>query len=161
MRAVHWLSRSAGRRLGLVGACIALALAFRPSPGLGQSREASAVFAGGCFWGVESVFEHVRGVRSATSGYSGGSVVDPSYELVETGGTGHAESVRVVYDPSVVSYRQLLTVFFLVTHDPTTRDRQGPDAGSQYRAIVFYQDSAQREDVRSYIAELTAHKAFA
>ena len=161
MQAVHSSARSMGRRLGTIFACGAMALAGSPSPGFGQSREASAVFAGGCFWGVGSVFEHVRGVRSATSGYSGGSVPDPSYELVETGGTGHAESVRVVYDPAQVSYRQLLEVFFLVAHDPTTRDRQGPDAGSQYRAIVFYQDSAQREDVRSYIAELTARHALA
>jgi peptide-methionine (S)-S-oxide reductase len=158
MRGVRTV-RYTGRRLGSSGACVALALACSPSPGVGQSHQATAVFAGGCFWGVESVFEHVRGVRSATAGYSGGSVADPSYELVETGGTGHAESVRVVYDPAEVSYRQLLEVFFLVAHDPTTRDRQGPDAGSQYRAIVFYQDSVQREIVRSYIAELTAHRA--
>ena len=160
MRKGHGMARLAGGRLGTICACVAMVAAGRPTPGPGQSREASAVFAGGCFWGVESVFDHVRGVRSATSGYSGGSVPDPSYELVETGGTGHAESVRVVYDPAQVSYRQLLEVFFLVAHDPTTRDRQGPDAGSQYRAIVFYQDSVQREDVRSYIAELTARHAF-
>jgi peptide-methionine (S)-S-oxide reductase len=138
-----------------------VALLASPPLGFGQARQTSAVFAGGCFWGVESVFEHVRGVRSATSGYSGGSVADPSYEVVETGATGHAETVRVVYDPAQVSYRQLLAVFFLVAHDPTTRDRQGPDAGPQYRAIVFYQDSAQQREARSYIAELTAHRVVA
>jgi peptide-methionine (S)-S-oxide reductase len=159
MRALRWRYRVG--RLGCIGSIAILALGGGSSPAFGQSHEASAVFAGGCFWGVESVFEHVRGVRSATSGYSGGSVVDPSYELVETGGTGHAESVRVLYDPAVVSYRQLLAVFFLVAHDPTTRDRQGPDAGSQYRAMVFYQDTAQQREARSYIAELTAHRAFA
>ncbi len=152
--------RPTARRWGAVCALVPAALLAGPSPGLGQAREASAVFAGGCFWGVESVFEHVRGVRSATSGYSGGSVVDPPYELVSGGGTGHAESVRVVYDPAEVSYRQLLAVFFLVAHDPTTRDRQGPDAGPQYRGIVFYQDSAQAEEARAYVAELTAHRAF-
>jgi peptide-methionine (S)-S-oxide reductase len=161
---MHTSRRSVGtaaRRLGSLGGLIAVALAGHPSPGFGQAHQASAVFAGGCFWGVESVFEHVRGVRSATSGYSGGSAVDPSYERVETGGTGHAETVRLVYDPTVVTYRQLLAVFFLVAHDPTTRDRQGPDAGPQYRAMVFYQDSVQERETRSYIAELTAHRAFA
>src|SRR5687768_18227363 len=108
-----------------------------------HAQEADAVFAGGCFWGVQWVFEHVRGVTAVVSGYSGGSVANPTYELVGTGRTGHAESVRVTYDPSVVSYRELLEVFFRVAHDPTTRDRQGPDVGSDYRAIVFARDSAQ------------------
>lgn len=123
-------------------------------------REATAVFAGGCFWGVEWVFEHVRGVTSAVAGYSGGSVASPTYQQVNTGETGHAESVRIVYDPSQVSYRQLLEVFFLVAHDPTSRDRQGPDAGSDYRAIVFAQDADQRREAEAYLAELTAKKVF-
>ena len=156
----RFLPSLAGRR-GALGALGAAALLAGAVPGRAQAPEASAVFAGGCFWGVESVFEHVRGVRSATSGYSGGSVADPSYPQVETGGTGHAESVRVVYDPAEVSYRQLLAVFFLVAHDPTTRDRQGPDAGPQYRGIVFYQDSTQAAQARAYVAALTAHRAFA
>lgn len=123
-------------------------------------HEATAVFAGGCFWGVEWVFEHVRGVRSVEAGYSGGSVAAPTYEQVGTGTTGHAESVRIVYQPSEVSYRQLLEVFFLVAHDPTTRDRQGPDVGSDYRAIVFVGDSGQRHEAATYLAELTARHVF-
>lgn len=125
------------------------------------AQEAEAVFAGGCFWGVQWVFEHVRGVTAVVSGYSGGSVANPTYELVGTGRTGHAESVRITYDPSVVSYRELLEVFFRVAHDPTTRDRQGPDVGSDYRAIVFAQDSTQLREVAAYVAELTAQRVFA
>ena len=125
------------------------------------AQEAEAIFAGGCFWGVQWVFEHVRGVTAVVSGYSGGSVANPTYELVGTGRTGHAESVLVTYDPSVVSYRELLEVFFRVAHDPTTRDRQGPDVGSDYRAIVFAQDSMQWREVEAYVAELTAQRVFA
>jgi len=121
---------------------------------------ASAVFAGGCFWGIEGVFEHVKGVISATSGYAGGSVSSPSYMLVSTGTTGHAESVRVVYNPTQVSYDQLLQVFFTVAHDPTELNRQGPDVGTQYRSIVFYQDSLQRQRALAYVAELTKEKVF-
>lgn len=114
----------------------------------------TAVFAGGCFWGVQGVFQHVNGVVSATSGYSGGTVANPSYELVSTGATGHAESVRVVYDPSKVSYQQLLDVFFRVAHDPTQLNRQGPDVGSQYRSAIFYTTDAQRQAAQAYIAQL-------
>jgi peptide-methionine (S)-S-oxide reductase len=119
-----------------------------------------AVFAGGCFWGIEAVFEHVKGVKSATSGYTGGSVASPSYEQVSTGTTGHAESVRVVFDPSVVTYEQLLQVFFMVAHDPTQLNRQGPDHGTQYRSVIFYADDAQRQSAESAIAKLKASKAF-
>lgn len=122
--------------------------------------QATAVFAGGCFWGIEGVFEHVKGVTSATAGYAGGSVASPSYEQVSSGATGHAESVRVMYDPSQVSYGQLLEVFFSVAHDPTQLNRQGPDPGTQYRSIVFYGDSTQRRAVEAYVAELTRKKAF-
>ncbi len=125
-----------------------------------RTQTAEAVFAGGCFWGVQWVFEHVRGVKSVISGYSGGNVPDPTYELVGTGRTGHAESVLVTYDPSVVSYRQLLEIFFRVAHDPTTRDRQGPDVGSDYRAIVFASDSVQLRNVHSFVGELTAKRVF-
>jgi len=110
---------------------------------------------------VEWVFEHLRGVKSVVAGYSGGSTVAPTYEQVGAGTTGHAEAVRVVYDPEEVSYRQLLEVFFLVAHDPTTRDRQGPDVGPDYRAIVFVRDSGQRREVESYISELAARRLFA
>jgi peptide-methionine (S)-S-oxide reductase len=124
------------------------------------AQTAEAVFAGGCFWGVQWVFEHVRGVTSVVSGYSGGEVPNPTYELVGTGTTGHAESVVVTYDPSVVSYRQLLEIFFRVAHDPTTRDRQGPDVGSDYRAIVFASDSNQLREVRAFVRELEANRVF-
>jgi peptide-methionine (S)-S-oxide reductase len=99
--------------------------------------EKTAVFAGGCFLGVQAVFQHVRGVKSAISGYAGGMVASPSYEQVSSGQTGHAESVRVVYDPSQVTYGQLLRVFFSVAHDPTQLNRQGPDVGNQYRSEIF------------------------
>jgi len=122
--------------------------------------EQVAVFAGGCFWGVEGVFEHLKGVKSATSGYAGGSVASPSYEEVSSGETRHAESVRVVYDPAVISYDQLLEVFFKVAHDPTQLDRQGPDTGTQYRSVVFYGDQSQRESAEAYVAKLRAAKAF-
>src|SRR5207247_6105262 len=124
------------------------------------ATSATAVFAGGCFWGVEGVFEHVKGVLSATAGYAGGSVPSPSYEQVSTGATGHAESVRVTYDPAQVSYDQLLDVFFAVVHDPTQRNRQGPDVGTQYRSIVFYGDSLQRRLAEAYVADLTARKVY-
>lgn len=128
-------------------------LAARPS-------DADAVFAGGCFWGVEAVFEHLRGVKSAVSGYAGGTTNSPTYEDVGTDRTGHAESVRVTYDPSKISYAQLLEVFFTVAHDPTQKNRQGPDVGTQYRSIAFYGDAAQKAAIESYIAQLTATKVF-
>ncbi|MFP4189293.1 MAG: peptide-methionine (S)-S-oxide reductase MsrA [Halobacteriales archaeon] len=112
-----------------------------------------ATFAGGCFWCIEAPFKRVEGVDSVTSGYIGGDTENPTYEEVCSGTTGHAEAVRVVYDPDVVTYRELLEVFFAL-HDPTTRDRQGPDIGSQYRSAVFYHDEEQREEVEAYIEEL-------
>lgn len=124
-------------------------------------RSERAVFAGGCFWGVEAVFEHVRGVRGVTAGYAGGSAFTARYEKVETGRTGHAESVEVTYDPAQVSYGQLLKVFFSVAHDPTQVDRQGPDVGSQYRSVVFWRDEAQRDVAAAYIVQLDAAKVFA
>jgi peptide-methionine (S)-S-oxide reductase len=114
----------------------------------------TVVFAGGCFWGVQAVFQHTKGVVSATSGYSGGTVANPDYEQVSTGRTGHAEAVRVIYDPSKVSYQQLLTVFFTVAHDPTELNRQGPDVGTQYRSALFYTSEAQRQAAQAYIAQL-------
>jgi peptide-methionine (S)-S-oxide reductase len=120
----------------------------------------TAVFAGGCFWGVQGVFEHVKGVTSATSGYSGGFVKSPSYETVSTGVTGHAESVSVVYDPSQISYGQLLMVYFSVVHDPTQLDRQGPDTGSQYRSSIFYTSDEQKRIAEAYVSQLTAGKLY-
>lgn len=124
------------------------------------SSQRSVVVAGGCFWGIQAVFQHVKGVSSAMSGYSGGTVKNPSYEAVCTGRTGHAESVRVVYDPSQVSFGQLLKVFFSVAHDPTEVNRQGPDTGTQYRSIIFYENADQQKIARAYIEQLDAAKAF-
>jgi len=120
----------------------------------------TAVFAGGCFWGVEAVFRHVKGVSSAVSGYAGGMLVKPTYEQVGSGRTGHAESVEVTYDPAQVSYGQLLAVFFSVAHDPTQLDRQGPDVGTQYRSAIFYVNDDQKRVAESYIAQLDKAKAF-
>ena len=136
-----------------------LAFAAAPAPAHAATATAAAkldtvVFAGGCFWGVQAVFQHTKGVVRATSGYSGGTVAEPDYEQVSTGRTGHAESVRVIYDPSKVSYEQLLTVFFTVAHDPTELNRQGPDVGTQYRSALFYTSDAQRQSAQSYIAQL-------
>ncbi len=122
--------------------------------------EQTAIFAGGCFWGIQAVFEHVKGVKSAISGYAGGTVASPSYEQVSSGNTGHAESVRVVYDPSQVTYGQLLRVFFSVAHDPTLLNRQGPDVGTQYRSAIFYGSDSQKRIATAYVSQLTKAKAF-
>jgi peptide-methionine (S)-S-oxide reductase len=122
---------------------------------------ATAVFAGGCFWGVEAVFERVKGVRSVTSGYAGGTAQTANYDLVSAEQTDHAEAVRIVYDPSVVSYGKLLQVYFSVAHDPTQLNRQGPDVGKSYRSAVFPQTADQTKVVRAYIAQLTAAKRYA
>ena len=114
----------------------------------------TVVFGGGCFWGVQAVFQHVNGVVSATSGYAGGTVAKPSYEDVSTGRTGHAEVVRVVYDPQKVAYTKLLDVFFSVVHDPTQLNRQGPDHGTQYRSALFFTNDAQKTAAQAYVAQL-------
>lgn len=119
-----------------------------------------AVFAGGCFWGVEAVFERVKGVTSVTAGYAGGTAGTATYEQVSSETTGHAEAVRVVYDPKVVSYGTLLRVYFSVVADPTSLNRQGPDAGPSYRSAIFPQNPAQRQVATAYIAQLGAAKAF-
>ncbi|MDQ2701315.1 MAG: peptide-methionine (S)-S-oxide reductase MsrA [Pseudomonadota bacterium] len=120
-----------------------------------------AVFAGGCFWGIEAVFEHVRGVEDAVSGYAGGSGLSAHYALVSTGRTGHAEAVKVTYDPKQVSYGQLLKVFFSVAHDPTQLNRQGPDTGPQYRSEIFAATKAQQQAATAYIRQLDAADVFA
>jgi peptide-methionine (S)-S-oxide reductase len=120
----------------------------------------TAVFAGGCFWGVEAVFRHVRGVKSAVSGYAGGAAATANYETVGSGRTGHAESVQVVYDPSQVSYGELLRIFFSVAHDPTELNRQGPDVGTQYRSAIFTRGDEQMQVAKAYIAQLDAARAF-
>ena len=122
--------------------------------------EETAVFAGGCFWGVDAVFKHVKGVSEVVSGYAGGSAATAHYEQVSEGDTGHAESVRVRFDPARVSYQQLLQVFFSVAHDPTQLNRQGPDTGSQYRSAIFYTSAGQQQIAQSYIRQLTAARTF-
>jgi peptide-methionine (S)-S-oxide reductase len=126
-----------------------------PTPGL-----QTAIFAGGCFWGIQGVFEHVAGVTQAVSGDAGGTLANPSYEDVSAGTTGHAESVRVTYDPARVSYGKLLQIFFSVALDPTQVNRQGPDSGTQYRSDLFVTNPSQDHTARAYIAQLTAAHAF-
>ena len=120
----------------------------------------TAVFAGGCFWGTQSVFERVKGVVATTAGYSGGSASTATYDQVTTETTGHAESVKVVYDPSKITYGKLLQVFFSVVHDPTELNRQGPDVGTSYRSAIFYATDDQRRIAAAYIGQLDAAKAF-
>jgi len=122
--------------------------------------EQTAVVAGGCFWGIQAVFQHVKGVINATSGYSGGSAKTAEYELVSTGETGHAESVKITYDASQITYGQLLRVFFSVAHDPTQLNRQGPDEGSQYRSVIFYGNDEQKRIAEAYVAQLEKAKVF-
>jgi peptide-methionine (S)-S-oxide reductase len=131
------------------------------APLAGAKGEQVAVLAGGCFWGVEAVFENVKGVTDVRSGYSGGSPASAHYEDVGTGETGHAESVRITYDPSQISYGQLLKVFFSVAHDPTELNRQGPDTGTQYRSAIFYANDEQRRIAAAYIDQLNKAKVFA
>ncbi len=125
-----------------------------------QHATETAVFAGGCFWGIEAVFEHVRGVRDARSGYAGGMASTAKYNLVSNGDTGHAESVEVTFDPAVVSYGTLLKVFFSVAHDPTQLNRQGPDRGTQYRSAIFYRSAAQQRTAQAYVQQMTKAKIF-
>jgi peptide-methionine (S)-S-oxide reductase len=122
--------------------------------------ERSIVVAGGCFWGVQAVFQHVKGVKSATSGYAGGDADTAEYETVSDGGTGHAESVKVVYDPSQITLGKLLKIFFAVAHDPTQLNRQGPDSGTQYRSAIFFADADQQRIAAAYIKQLDQAKAF-
>jgi peptide-methionine (S)-S-oxide reductase len=119
-----------------------------------------AVFAGGCFWGVDAVFKHVKGVTDVVSGYSGGQKSTAEYETVSTGRTGHAESVEITFDPSQVTFGQLLKVFFAVAHDPTELNRQGPDTGTQYRSSIFYMNADQKRVAEAYIQQLDAAKVF-
>ena len=125
-----------------------------------ETGSETAVFAGGCFWGVQGVFQHVIGVRNAVSGYAGGKAETAKYRLIGTGRTGHAEAVRITYDPRQVSYGQLMQIYFSVAHDPTELDRQGPDVGPQYRSTVFPADAAQAFAARAYIAQLNGAKVF-
>ena len=125
-----------------------------------RSGRATAVFAGGCFWCTEAVFEQLKGVKEVVSGYAGGARETARYDLVSTGRTGHAEAIRIVYDPSQITYGQLLKVFFSVAHDPTQLNRQGPDWGPQYRSAIFYADEEQKRVAEAYIDQLTAAGVF-
>jgi peptide-methionine (S)-S-oxide reductase len=120
----------------------------------------TAVIAGGCFWGIQAVYQHVKGVTNAVSGYAGGAKNDADYEKVSSGRTSHAEAVKVTFDPRIVSYGKILQIFFSVAHDPTQLDRQGPDTGPQYRSEIFPQDDAQRTTAKAYVAQLDKAKAF-
>ena len=140
-------------------AAVAIAPPVVDEPASGAHTE-TAVFAGGCFWGVQGVFQHVKGVSNVVSGYAGGDARTASYETVSDGGTGHAESVQITFDPAKVSYGKLLQVFFSVAHDPTQLNRQGPDSGTQYRSAIFPQSPEQRSVAEKYIAQLNAAHAF-
>ncbi len=160
--------------VGLVGWTAFRALGSRPpespknpfpapvidAPLATSKSQQTAVFAGGCFWGVQAIFQHLKGVSSVTSGYAGGFVKSPSYESVSMGVTGHAETVSIVYDPSQLTYGQLLMVFFSVAHDATQWNRQGPDTGSQYRSAIFATSAEQQRIAQAYIAQLDAAKVY-
>ncbi|MGD1024550.1 MAG: peptide-methionine (S)-S-oxide reductase MsrA [Candidatus Sulfotelmatobacter sp.] len=168
------MSRASMRVVALMLTVLAGAVACRagsgtssavPSPVADEVRatapaQETAVVAGGCFWGIQAVFQHVKGVVSATSGYSGGTAKNPDYEAVSSGETGHAESVQIVYDPSQVTYGELLRVFFSVALDPTEVNRQGPDEGTQYRSVIFYGNDEQKHIAEAYIAQLNQAKIF-
>jgi peptide-methionine (S)-S-oxide reductase len=130
------------------------------APLAAAKSQQTAVLAGGCFWGIQAVFEHVKGVSSVTSGYAGGYVKSPSYESVSMGVTGHAETVSITYDSSQVTYGQLLMVYFSVAHDPTQWNRQGPDTGSQYRSLILYTSEEQKRIAQAYISQLDAAKVY-
>jgi peptide-methionine (S)-S-oxide reductase len=154
------MMRSVGRGLAVASLIVAGSAMTSPRVDMPPKTE-TVVFAGGCFWGVQSVFQHVKGVISATSGYAGGTVAKPDYEEVSSGQTGHAESVKVVFDPSKVSFADLMRVFFSVVHDPTQLNRQGPDVGTQYRSAIFYATDEQRDMAEAYIAQLRMSHLYA
>jgi peptide-methionine (S)-S-oxide reductase len=154
--------------LALLGApivsCAAEAPVIVPAPVLDTARTAgpaqTAVLAGGCFWGVQGVFQHLKGVKQVLSGYAGGEKKTATYEIVSRGDSGHAEAVQIEFDPMLVSYGEILQVFFSVAHDPTQLNRQGPDHGTQYRSAIFYTDAQQQKVAQAYIAQLNASKAY-
>ena len=168
--------RSVLRALAVCGVALAAVAMFSgrgaahaamvlPAPNVGgelasTAGEEVAIFSGGCFWGVQAVFQHMNGVTSAVSGYTGGKAKNPSYQLVSSGTTGHAESVRVTFDPSKVSYADLLRVFFSVATDPTQLNYQGPDHGTQYRSALWYTSDAQKNTAKAYIEQLEKAKTY-
>ena len=170
--------RAASTALGLFLTVLGIAVFFRPAspaavelarrinppladmPNSTPSGTGRAVFAGGCFWGVQAVFQHTMGVTSAVSGYAGGTPATPSYEQVSSGATGHAESVEITFDPKQISYGLLLQIYFSVAHDPTQLNRQGPDGGTQYRSEIFATSDTQQRAAEAYIAELDKARVF-
>jgi peptide-methionine (S)-S-oxide reductase len=155
-----------GLTMAIVAACTAKTVSTPvPAPPTDEARDQTptqrtAVLAGGCFWGVQAVFQHVKGVISATSGYAGGEAKTAHYEMVSDGNTGHAESVQIVYDRSQITYGELLRIYFSVAHDPTQLNRQGPDEGTQYRSSIFYSDASQKQIAEAYVAKLNQDKVF-
>jgi peptide-methionine (S)-S-oxide reductase len=153
---------TAASALGLWSATTASAVeqaVVIPAPAVdlpASGTEARAIFAGGCFWGVQGVFQHVKGVKNAVSGYAGGSADTAHYDMIGSGMTGHAETVEITYDPSIVSYGELMHIFFSVVHNPTQLNYQGPDRGTHYRTAVFYQSPEEKQAVEAYIAQLDA-----
>ncbi|HKU67272.1 MAG TPA: peptide-methionine (S)-S-oxide reductase MsrA [Candidatus Baltobacteraceae bacterium] len=139
---------------------LALGAVFAGLLGAAPPQSGRVVLAGGCFWGMQAVFEDLRGVTSVVAGYSGGSKDTAHYDVVSDGNTGHAESVEITYDPSRITFNDLLAVYFLVAHDPTQLNRQGPDDGTQYRSEIFYTTSAQREAAQQYIAQLERARTY-
>jgi peptide-methionine (S)-S-oxide reductase len=153
--------------LGIVAATLALAAGGAPfpdptvdTPKAAAKGKETAVVAGGCFWGVEAVFEHLKGVNDVVSGFAGGEKNTAHYEEVSTGRTGHAESVKITYDPSQITYGELLKVYFAVAHDPTELNRQGPDSGTQYRSAIFYANDEQKKIAEAYIQQLNSAQVF-
>ena len=149
-----------GATCNAAGASVAIPNPSLDVPLAPTKGQQTAVIAGGCFWGIQAVFEHIKGVIRATSGYSGGSADTAQYERVSTGRTGHAEAVQITYDPSQISYGQLLKVFFSVAHDPTQLNRQGPDVGTQYRSAIFYASDEQKRIAQAYVDQLNHAKVF-
>ncbi|HEX5227117.1 MAG TPA: peptide-methionine (S)-S-oxide reductase MsrA [Bryobacteraceae bacterium] len=153
---------AAGLAVGMF--CATLSAASFPGPTVDENKQdkktETVVLAGGCFWGVEAVFDDVKGVREATAGYAGGSKANAHYEIVSSGTTGHAESVQVTFDPSQVSFGKLLEIYFSVVHDPTELNRQGPDEGTQYRSEIFYTTEEQKKVAEAYVAQLNSAKVF-
>ena len=149
-----------GASCNAAGGAVAIPNPSVDAPLAPTKGQQTAVLAGGCFWGIQAVFEHLKGVIRATSGYSGGSADTAQYETVSTGRTGHAEAVQVTYDPSQITYGRLLKVFFSVAHDPTQLNRQGPDYGRQYRSAIFYKDAEQKRVAEAYLKQLEEAKVF-
>jgi len=162
-QASFWLAlglMTVAQACAAAGSAVALPVPAADVPAASSKGPQTAVFAGGCFWGVEAVFRHVKGVTGAVSGYAGGTAKTADYELVSSGTTRHAEAVQVTFDPAQVSYGQLLRVFFSVAHDPTQLNRQGPDVGTQYRSAIFFANDDQKNVAQAYVNQLNQAKVF-